>query len=174
VCWVVLFYDSRLTWPHSNTFNCCYVSFIGPGYQARLYKLLLPAWACDCFQISMPYNCPGWPSLVLSLFCHITGFSLLLFGMSVRHEMFNVQNRCKNAPVSLTMSASYISSHRSSDEQLDWSFEFTVCKSVHHHTIQINQPTRCNNFSSLLLDVYLQLNMFRASSRPSSGAQQLQ
>jgi len=40
--------------------------------------------------------------------------------------------------------------------------------------IQINQPTICNNFSSLLLDVYLQLNMFRASSRPSSGAQQLQ
>jgi hypothetical protein len=39
---------------------------------------------------------------------------------------------------------------------------------------QINQPTRCNNLSSLLLDVYLQLNMFRASSRPSLGAQQLQ
>jgi len=45
---------------------------------------------------------------------------------------------------------------------------------MHHHTIQINQPNRCNNFSSLLLDVYVQLNMFRASSRPSSGAQQLQ
>jgi len=43
---------------------------------------------------------------------------------------------------------------------------------VHHHTIQIYQPTRCNNLSSLLLDVYVQLNMFRASSRPSSGAQQ--
>ena len=43
-------------------------------------------------------------------------------------------------------------------------------------TFQINQPTRCNNFSSLLLDVYsyVQLNMFRASSRPLSGAQQLQ
>jgi hypothetical protein len=40
--------------------------------------------------------------------------------------------------------------------------------------MQINQPTRCNNFSSLLLDVYVQLNMIRASSRPSSGAQQLQ
>jgi hypothetical protein len=53
-------------------------------------------------------------------------------------------------------------------------YKFKVCKSVHHHTIQINQPTRCNNFSNLLLDVYLQLNMFRASSRPSSGAQQLQ
>ena len=38
---------------------------------------------------------------------------------------------------------------------------FKVCKSLHHHTIQINQPTRCNNFSSLLLDVYVQLNMFR-------------
>ena len=40
--------------------------------------------------------------------------------------------------------------------------------------IQINQPTRSNNFSILLLDVYVQLNMFRAFSRPSSGAQQLQ
>jgi len=44
---------------------------------------------------------------------------------------------------------------------------------VHHHTIQINQPTRCNNFSRLLFDVYVQLNMFQGSSRPSSGAQQL-
>jgi hypothetical protein len=40
--------------------------------------------------------------------------------------------------------------------------------------IQINQPTRCNSFSSLLLDVYVQLNMIRASSRQSSGFQQLQ
>ena len=36
--------------------------------------------------------------------------------------------------------------------------------------IQINQPTRCNNFTSLLLDVYVWLNMFRAPRRPSSGA----
>jgi len=36
---------------------------------------------------------------------------------------------------------------------------------MHHHTIQINQPTRCNNFSSLLLNVYVQLKMFRTSSR---------
>ena len=41
-------------------------------------------------------------------------------------------------------------------------------------TFQIHHPTRCNNLSSVLLDVYVQLNMFRASSRPSSGAQQLQ
>ena len=51
---------------------------------------------------------------------------------------------------------------------------FKVYKSLHHHTIPINQPTRCNNFPSLLLDVYARLNIFRASSRPSSGAQQLQ
>jgi len=36
--------------------------------------------------------------------------------------------------------------------------------------IQINQPTRCNSFTSLLLDVYVQLNMFRALPHPSSGA----
>jgi hypothetical protein len=53
-------------------------------------------------------------------------------------------------------------------------FIFKVCKSMHHHMIQINRPTRCNNFSSLLLDVYVQLNMFWASSCPSSGTQQLQ
>jgi hypothetical protein len=38
---------------------------------------------------------------------------------------------------------------------------------------KLNQPTRCNNFSNLLCDVYLQLNIFRAISRPSSGVQQL-
>jgi len=32
-------------------------------------------------------------------------------------------------------------------------------------------PTRCNNFPVYYPDVYLQLNMFRAFSRPSSGAQ---
>jgi len=53
-------------------------------------------------------------------------------------------------------------------------FKFKVCKSVHRHTIKLNQPTRRNNYSSLLLDVYVQFNMFRASLRPSSGAQQLQ
>ena len=35
-------------------------------------------------------------------------------------------------------------------------------------------PTRCSNFPFYYPDVYLQLNMFRAFSRPSSGAQWLQ
>jgi len=47
---------------------------------------------------------------------------------------------------------------------------FGVRKSMHHHTIQIIQPTRCKNFTSLLLDFYVWLNMFRASPLPSSGA----
>jgi hypothetical protein len=47
---------------------------------------------------------------------------------------------------------------------------FDVRKSMHHHTIQINQPTRCNSFTSLLLDVYVWFNMFQAPFRPSSGA----
>jgi len=45
---------------------------------------------------------------------------------------------------------------------------------VHYYTIPVNQPNRCDNFPSLLLDFYVRLNMFRGSSRPSSGAQQLQ
>ena len=47
--------------------------------------------------------------------------------------------------------------------------KYDVRKSVHHHTIQIIQPTRCNSFTSLLLDVYVWLNMFRVSPHPSSG-----
>jgi len=55
----------------------------------------------------------------------------------------------------------------------DYAFKFKICKSVHSQTIQINQPTRCNNFSNLVLEVYVQLNMFQAFSRPSLGAQKL-
>ena len=42
-------------------------------------------------------------------------------------------------------------------------------------TVDSNKsPTWCNNFSVYYPDVYLELNMFRAFSRPSSGAQWLQ
>jgi len=48
----------------------------------------------------------------------------------------------------------------------------TVTKKSSHcnRANQIIQPTRCNSFTSLLLDVYVWLNMFLASPRPSSGA----
>ena len=47
---------------------------------------------------------------------------------------------------------------------------FDVHKSMHLHMIPIFQPTGCNSFTSLLLDVYVGLIMFRASPRPSSEA----
>ena len=47
---------------------------------------------------------------------------------------------------------------------------FDVGRSVHHYTIQINYPTTCNIFTSLLFDVYMSFNVFRAPPRPSSGA----
>jgi len=36
--------------------------------------------------------------------------------------------------------------------------------------VQIIEPTRCNSFTSSLLDIYVRLNMFRVSPRLSSGA----
>jgi len=45
-----------------------------------------------------------------------------------------------------------------------------IRNSVHHLMNQINQPTRCRSLTSLLLDVYVWFNMFRAPPRPSSGA----
>ena len=51
-----------------------------------------------------------------------------------------------------------------------WNTRFDVRQSVHHHTIQINQPTRCDSFTSILLDVCVWLNMFWAPPCPSSGA----
>jgi hypothetical protein len=49
-------------------------------------------------------------------------------------------------------------------------FNSDFLKSVHHHTIQINQPISCNSFTSLLLDVHVWLSIFRAPFRPLSGA----
>ena len=65
--------------------------------------------------------------------------------------------------------------HSSQTSEFEFSlFEFKVCKSVHHHTVQINHQLDAIVSPVYYLDVYLQLNMFRAFSRPSSGAQQLQ
>jgi hypothetical protein len=38
--------------------------------------------------------------------------------------------------------------------------QFKDCKPMHYHTIQINQTTRCSNFSSLLLEVYVSSTCF--------------
>jgi hypothetical protein len=48
---------------------------------------------------------------------------------------------------------------------------FKVCKSLHYHTIQINCQLDATISPVYYPDVYLQLSLFWASSRPSSGAQ---
>jgi hypothetical protein len=53
-------------------------------------------------------------------------------------------------------------------------FKFKVCKSVHHHLIQIRHQLDATISPVYYPDFYLKLNIFQASSRPSSGAQQLQ
>jgi hypothetical protein len=45
---------------------------------------------------------------------------------------------------------------------------------LHHHTIQINYQLDATISPVYYPDLYLQLNVFWACSRPSSGAQQLQ
>jgi len=48
---------------------------------------------------------------------------------------------------------------------------FDVRGSMHHSTIHKKNPTRCNNISEFLLfHIYMKLNVFRATHRPSSGA----
>jgi hypothetical protein len=56
-------------------------------------------------------------------------------------------------------------------EDLNIDIIFKVCKSVHHRLVQINHQPDATVFQFIILDVYLQLNMFRAFPRPSSGAQ---
>ena len=53
-------------------------------------------------------------------------------------------------------------------------FTFKFCKSVHHRTIQINHQPGAKISQVSYPDVYLQLNVLRAFSRQSSGAQRLQ
>jgi fucose 4-O-acetylase-like acetyltransferase len=53
---------------------------------------------------------------------------------------------------------------------VDYSLNNHCCENFKFHSIQIIQQTRCNSFTSLLLDIYVWLNMFQASPRPSSGA----
>jgi len=57
--------------------------------------------------------------------------------------------------------------------QFSKSFSWLISRLNIDHIIQINQPIRCKNFSSFIITLYVQLNMFLASSRQSSGAQQL-
>jgi len=76
--------------------------------------------------------------------------------------------------IQVTVPGPHIMFQNTTPLHVQHSFAYTNKLPNFNKTFQMNQQTRCHSFSSLLLDVYVQLNMFRASSRPSSGAQQLQ
>jgi hypothetical protein len=65
-----------------------------------------------------------------------------------------VQNNCHRVATQLQLNISYI----------------YIYKIKKNKIIQINHPTKCNSFTSLLHDVFVWLNMFWALPRPSSGA----
>jgi len=61
--------------------------------------------------------------------------------------------------------------HKSQQYRIQLSFRLDVCGSVHHSTIhkeRSNKMQQCNKI--LLFHIYMKLNMFRATHRPSSGA----
>jgi len=52
----------------------------------------------------------------------------------------------------------------------EYGSQLDVRGSVQHSIIHIENPTRCNSVSKFLFHIYVKLNMFRATRRPSSGA----
>jgi hypothetical protein len=64
---------------------------------------------------------------------------------------------------------SILSKNSKSFEKTYWSWNIYF-ELLYDSSFQTNQPTRCNTFTGLLLDVHMWLNMFQTSSRPSSGA----
>ena len=82
------------------------------------------------------------------------------------------QWQCINEQSTSTVSERALTKHRPPLAHIavccqPFRFQYDMCDSN-------KSPTRCNNFSIYYPDVYLQLNMFRAFSRPSTGAQWLQ
>jgi len=74
-------------------------------------------------------------------------------------------NLIRKSPLEITKKATYLESVFML--YLSGKWEYT---SKQTYQIQIHQPTRCNSFTGLLLDVYVWLIMFRATLHPSSGA----
>jgi len=75
-----------------------------------------------------------------------------------------------NTQVAVVLVESYNSTGRKLQKINEIKCIFKVCKSVHHHTFQINQPTRCNNLSSLLLTFIYSSTCF---GRPCAHHQEL-
>jgi hypothetical protein len=130
-----------------------------------------------CFQYSQPKisrdHCSKYCISVL-LICNCNTFMLFMplvpggricnhLGCLLHNKIFLGQTNTHE------VSASTDGSYLIADDD-KYCFQSDVHKSVHYHTIKMNQPTRCNSSTSLLLDIYVWLNMFPASPCPSSGA----
>jgi hypothetical protein len=125
-------------------------------------------------------SCPELSCLrseeVLSFAAFITR-ELINPGVCCIHVFFSKET-CFEICVAIVLSLSELSSLFYSRPHLYTCFVFLFWLYVHPwmgydwlcFSIQINQPTRCNSFTSLLFGVYVWLNTFRAPLRPSSGA----
>jgi hypothetical protein len=96
-------------------------------------------------------------------------------------ETINTTHYCEIQPISYTYMkqefASNFKKYKQQSTQISGILLLLVSLSRTTRSIYFNSnksPTRCKNFSFYYPDVYLQLNMFWAFSRPSSGAQWLQ
>jgi hypothetical protein len=113
-------------------------------------------------QTNQPTRCNSFTSLLLDVYMWLNMFRAILRPSS---GVYNCIRSLWFYRCSVSVGALLVVVRSVATPEI----RFDVCKFVHHHTIQINQPTRCNSFTSLLLDVYVWLNMFRVTLRPSSG-----
>jgi len=155
--------------------------FVSTGCGTHLYHLSPAIFTVTSFETLCRPHHYVYPYVVSSNCSHISSFQNLC------RITFGTQcfiSKSNHPFLGLSLSLSF-ESHRNASLSLvnraPWFQSYCPCvillhhtldvrKSVPHHTIQIIQPTRCNSFTSLLFDVYVWLDMFRASPRPSSGA----
>jgi hypothetical protein len=138
--------------------------------QMPLYCIMTDAAICSV--VSVQDRVPlrrqhgkWWQSLLHSTQLHIKKDSVSsVYWNPLTHSHFVAQKLFKILSCPMGLYITSLSSYTTKPKQTN--YDFDICKSVHHHTIQINQPTRCN---SLLLNIHMWLDMFRASHRPSSG-----
>jgi hypothetical protein len=60
--------------------------------------------------------------------------------------------------------------HTEHGESLKPRMKFDVCGSVHRSTIHKEKSNKMQQCIKILFHIYMKLNMFRATHRPSSGA----
>jgi hypothetical protein len=189
-----LFYSLQVNAPKINGLEIPQSIFFKPRQVQRTHSSYNIIWRSI---MSAAYA--AWLKISTYLLTHRptrTCTSLTLYETNIKETYSKYQRLCRNTYPNFNLSPAFTISWRNhhpvtmnmvetcrkngkSSPAFDLPVSYLLpwpgeTKTKMENTIQINQLTRCNNSSSSLLDVYVQLNMFRASSRPSSRAQQLQ